>query len=155
MAGGLNLYGYGPNPIGWTDPWGWSPSSVLDTSLGGVVGDNMQAQHVIPVAVWKRHDKFMNSIGLGGTRDTAPNGLLMPDSQAKAAAIGRPVYHNGSHKDYSDLVDRKLGRIKARYNAKLITKAQAQQQVSSLQSSLRKKTVSGRIRTKSSTGRLC
>jgi RHS repeat-associated protein len=155
LAGGLNLYGYGPNPIGWTDPWGWSPSSVLDTSLGGVVGDNMQAQHVIPVAVWKRHDKFMNSIGLGGTRDTAPNGLLMPDSQVKAAAIGRPVYHNGSHKDYSDLVDRKLGRIKARYNAKLITKAQAQQQVSSLQSSLRKKTVSGRIRTKSSTGRLC
>ncbi|ALI01333.1 MULTISPECIES: RHS repeat-associated core domain-containing protein [Pseudomonas] len=83
LAGGLNLYGYGPNPIGWTDPWGWSPRSVLDTSLGGVVGDNMQAQHVTPVAVWKRHDKFMNSIGLGGTRDTAPNGLLMPDSQGR------------------------------------------------------------------------
>ncbi|NVZ77917.1 RHS domain-containing protein, partial [Pseudomonas gingeri] len=155
LAGGLNLYLYGPNPINWIDPWGWSPSSVLDRSLGGVVGDNMQAQHVIPVAVWKRHNAFLKGIGLDGTRDKFGNGLLMPDSQAKAKALGTPLYHNGSHKDYSNLVDKKLGRIKARYNAKLITKAQARQQVASLQHSLRKKTVSGKIRTKSSTGRLC
>jgi RHS repeat-associated protein len=24
LAGGLNLYQYAPNPIGWIDPWGWS-----------------------------------------------------------------------------------------------------------------------------------
>lgn len=24
LAGGLNLYAYAPNPIGWVDPWGWS-----------------------------------------------------------------------------------------------------------------------------------
>jgi RHS repeat-associated protein len=23
LAGGVNLYQYGPNPIGWIDPWGW------------------------------------------------------------------------------------------------------------------------------------
>lgn len=23
LAGGLNLYAYAPNPIGWVDPWGW------------------------------------------------------------------------------------------------------------------------------------
>jgi RHS repeat-associated protein len=26
LAGGLNLYQYAPNPIGWVDPWGWSCS---------------------------------------------------------------------------------------------------------------------------------
>jgi RHS repeat-associated protein len=24
LAGGLNLYQYAPNPVGWVDPWGWS-----------------------------------------------------------------------------------------------------------------------------------
>jgi RHS repeat-associated protein len=24
LAGGLNLYAYGPNPLGWMDPWGWN-----------------------------------------------------------------------------------------------------------------------------------
>ncbi|MBZ9664121.1 DUF6531 domain-containing protein [Pseudomonas sp. LMG 31766] len=155
LAGGINLFQYAPEPYGWVDPWGWSPSSTLDRSLGGIVGDNMQAQHVIPVAVWKRHERFMTAIGLGGTRDKSGNGLLMPDSQVKAKSIGVPIYHNGSHKDYSDLVNRKLSKIERRHTAKLITQAQARQQVESLQRSLRKKTLSGRIQTKSKTGRLC
>ncbi|WP_122690151.1 RHS repeat-associated core domain-containing protein [Pseudomonas viridiflava] len=155
LDGGLNTYTYGPNPIGWVDPWGWSPSAALDRSLGGTVGDNMQAQHLIPVAVWKDHKPFLDSIGMGGTRDTKSNGLHMPDSETKARAVGRKIYHNGSHKNYSDLVDQKLSRISNRYSANMISKAQARQQVESLQRSLRKKTVSGRIRTKSSTGRLC
>ncbi len=155
LDGGLNTYTYGPNPIGWVDPWGWSPSAALDRSLGGIVGDNMQAQHLIPVAVWKDHKPFLDSIGMGGTRDTKSNGLHMPDSETKARAVGRKIYHNGSHKNYSDLVDQKLSRISGRYSANMISKAQARQQVESLQRSLRKKTVSGRIRTKSSTGRLC
>jgi RHS repeat-associated protein len=24
LAGGINLYQYAPNPVGWVDPWGWS-----------------------------------------------------------------------------------------------------------------------------------
>ncbi|WP_110948405.1 RHS repeat-associated core domain-containing protein [Pseudomonas bohemica] len=28
LAGGLNLYQYAPNPIGWVDPWGWSCTVV-------------------------------------------------------------------------------------------------------------------------------
>ncbi|WP_366526432.1 RHS repeat-associated core domain-containing protein [Pseudomonas sp.] len=27
LLGGLNLYQYAPNPIGWVDPWGWAPVS--------------------------------------------------------------------------------------------------------------------------------
>ncbi|RRV03876.1 hypothetical protein EGJ27_23550 [Pseudomonas sp. v388] len=71
------------------------------------------------------------------------------------STIGAKIYHNGSHKDYSALVDEKIERIKNRYYANSLSKAQAKQQVESLQRSLRKKTISGRIRTKSTTGRLC
>ncbi len=28
LAGGLNLYHYAPNPLGWVDPWGLSKCSV-------------------------------------------------------------------------------------------------------------------------------
>jgi RHS repeat-associated protein len=28
LAGGINLYGYAPNPVGWVDPWGWSCTRV-------------------------------------------------------------------------------------------------------------------------------
>ncbi|HID7482823.1 TPA: RHS repeat-associated core domain-containing protein [Morganella morganii] len=24
LMGGLNLYQYAPNPVGWVDPWGWA-----------------------------------------------------------------------------------------------------------------------------------
>jgi RHS repeat-associated protein len=33
IAGGLNLYGYGPNPISWVDPLGWAPKTKA--TIGG------------------------------------------------------------------------------------------------------------------------
>jgi RHS repeat-associated protein len=39
LAGGLNLYQYAPNPIGWVDPWGWSCVRVRHyTNKKGVEG---------------------------------------------------------------------------------------------------------------------
>lgn len=35
LAGGLNLYQYAPNPIGWVDPWGWSCAPNKKTSYQG------------------------------------------------------------------------------------------------------------------------
>jgi len=37
VAGGLNLYSYGPNPIGWIDPMGWKHFAYLitDVAMGG------------------------------------------------------------------------------------------------------------------------
>lgn len=34
MAGGINLYQYGPNPLGWIDPWGWAciPNKIAGTA---------------------------------------------------------------------------------------------------------------------------
>ncbi|MFJ5300122.1 RHS repeat-associated core domain-containing protein [Pseudomonas sp. NPDC088368] len=39
LAGGLNLYQYAPNPVGWVDPWGWSCVRVRHyTSRKGLNG---------------------------------------------------------------------------------------------------------------------
>jgi len=39
LAGGLNLYQYAPNPIGWVDPWGWACVRVRHyTSRKGIKG---------------------------------------------------------------------------------------------------------------------
>ncbi|MFK3795297.1 RHS repeat-associated core domain-containing protein [Pseudomonas sp. NPDC088444] len=35
LAGGLNLYQYAPNPIGWVDPWGWSCTPNKKSSYQG------------------------------------------------------------------------------------------------------------------------
>jgi RHS repeat-associated protein len=35
LAGGLNLYQYAPNPMGWVDPWGWSCTPNKKTSYQG------------------------------------------------------------------------------------------------------------------------
>ena len=154
LAGGINLFQYAPEPYGWVDPWGWSPSSTLDRSLGGVVGDNMQAHHLIPVAVWKKHEGFLTRIGLGSLRDTAPNGLLMPDSSAQAKASKATVYHRGSHANYNALVDRKIERIHRDYKAGIIDKAAAKQRVEGQMKSLRRNIRSGKISTQKG-GRLC
>ena len=35
LAGGLNLYQYAPNPVGWVDPWGWSCTPNKKSSYQG------------------------------------------------------------------------------------------------------------------------
>ena len=151
--GGINIYDYAPNPLNWLDPLGLS-STVLNKDLGGVVGDKMQAHHVIPEEIWGKKKSFLDAIGYQGQRDKAPNGVLLPDSQKTAQTMGKKVYHCGSHANYSQLVEEKLSRIQNRYESGAITADQAKNQVSSLQISLRKKINSGRISTKAACGRL-
>jgi len=39
LSGGINLYQYAPNPVGWIDPWGWSCTRIRHyTSLQGLKG---------------------------------------------------------------------------------------------------------------------
>ncbi|WP_052941683.1 RHS repeat-associated core domain-containing protein [Chromobacterium subtsugae] len=153
LMGGINIYDYAPNPLNWLDPLGLS-STVLNKDLGGVVGDKMQAHHVIPEEIWGKKKSFLDAIGYQGQRDKAPNGVLLPDSQKTAQTMGKKVYHCGSHANYSQLVEEKLSRIQNRYESGAITADQAKNQVSSLQISLRKKINSGRISTKAACGRL-
>jgi len=51
LAGGINLYQYAPNPVGWVDPWGWKPcfrdtkaqahaESIINRHGGIAAGEN-------------------------------------------------------------------------------------------------------------------
>lgn len=70
-------------------------------------------------------------------RDKAENGVLMPDSEAKAKKMKRALYHCGSHPIYSAAINQKLVQIEKEFGDKKITASQARDKVSKLQSSMR------------------
>jgi RHS repeat-associated protein len=137
LAGGMNAYLYAPNPTQWIDPSGLC-SSTLDRNLGGRVGDDKQAHHLIPEEIWGKHKAFFDGIGMGDDRDSKANGLLMPANKEKAKKMKRVFYHCGSHgKVYSPRVDSEVSKIEARFNSGAIDAAEARVQVGALQQSLR------------------
>ena len=128
-------------------------STILNRALGGTPYDNMQAHHLIPVEVWKDNVTFLNTIGLSGQRDTASNGILLYDSEIEARKNNKAFYHNGSHSNYSKIVDTRIKKIQKKYDADIkdimrnhngdiekITKAtqEARKRVENLQNRLRK-----------------
>lgn len=87
-------------------------------------------------------------------RDYFTNGLLMSDSSANAELHGQKLYHRSRHRNYTDMVRIKLENIREKYKNDLIDAKQAKQYTESIQRSLRKKIISGKIKTKSACGRL-
>ena len=51
---------------------------------------------------------LLNTIGLSGQRDTASNGILLYDSKIEARKNNKAFYHNGSHGNYSKIVDTRI-----------------------------------------------
>ena len=49
LAAGLNLYQYGPNPIGWADPWGWACSTTQrrQNKANGKAAENLLHQKLL------------------------------------------------------------------------------------------------------------
>ena len=138
ILGGLRLYGYVEDPLTDTDPFGLGPgdSSALDRALGGAVGDQHQAHHLIPCQVWDNHQAMLDAPGIEMERNAAGNGLLMPSS---TAVQGSNIGHVGSHPQYNALVDANVSQISSDLSAGLITPAQAKKELEDLQSDLRKK----------------
>ena len=137
LIGGLNAYRYAPSPTEWVDPNGLC-SSTLNRSLGGTTGDRMQAHHLIPEEIWNNHSVFFKNIGMEGKRDVAANGILLPDSEAKARQMRKAFYHCGSHGViYSPLVDNQVTAIERRFNQGKITDVQARAEIEALQKRLR------------------
>ncbi|WP_374491519.1 RHS repeat-associated core domain-containing protein, partial [Zoogloea sp.] len=139
LLGGMNVHAYAPNPVEWVDPLGLKKGSCkLDKSLAGKKGDRMQAQHLIPQAVWDKKEGFFNEIGLGGKwRDHRSNGVLMPDNEKDAYALGRKYFHNGSHQNYSDAVEREVERLEFDYSSGRLSAADARMEVGRIQSERR------------------
>ncbi|WP_174804531.1 RHS repeat-associated core domain-containing protein, partial [Lysinibacillus sphaericus] len=157
LAGGNpTLYGYVNDTNKWIDLFGLSKGSrALDKSLGGIKGDGKQAHHLIPELTWDRYASFLDSIGLPREmRDHFTNGLLMSDSPANAKIHGQKLYHRSRHRNYTEMVEKKLDKIYNKFESERINANQAKQYVESLQRSQRKKIISGKIKTKTPCGRL-
>ncbi|WP_170974377.1 AHH domain-containing protein, partial [Citrobacter sp. wls619] len=148
LAGGIRPYGYVHNPLTWIDFFGLSPSGELNKALGGVVGDGLQAHHVIPVDVWNNNASFFNDIGMNGMRDTVGNGILMPGSQTgflNGDGKGMAVYHSSRHDYYSLEVDDLINDIKREFYGGNISKDDARRSVKKLQMKLKQKIWSGDV----------
>ena len=55
LAGGLNLYQYAPNPIGWIDPLGWAPVEPGDVIDYGKRAPGFDKHHGI-LDAWSKHN---------------------------------------------------------------------------------------------------
>ncbi|AGZ37875.1 hypothetical protein PVLB_25480 [Pseudomonas sp. VLB120] len=130
--GGLNLYAYTPNPVGWTDASGLC-STRLNRNLGGIKYDNLQAHHIIPEEIWEDNITFMDDIGVGGNMDNKENGVLMPDSADKAKQMKRKFYHCGSHDVYSRAVQEEISEIASAFYSGAISDGEARQEISAIQ----------------------
>ncbi|WP_114789444.1 DUF6531 domain-containing protein [Niabella yanshanensis] len=136
--GGLRMYKYVANVAAHFDSLGLS-STILNKNLGGVVGDQMQAHHVIPEQVWKANQDFFDDIGLQGQMDKATNGILLPDKASMIDSEGPQIVHRGSHPRYNDEIADRVTNIRGAYDAGLIDASTAKKQVWKLQNEYKNK----------------
>lgn len=158
LAGGILIYGYVSNPNSYIDPSGES-SYRLGKNLekngmnhGGKVtfGPNgnrsteWQAHHIIPEQVWKENNKFFKEIGLRG-RDSASNGVFLPNSKEVASKNNLQYFHYGSHPEYNKRVKKDIEEIQELYKIESgnlkpnIAKTNAINRIRNLQNDYRQK----------------
>ena len=158
LAGGILIYGYVSNPNSYIDPSGES-SYRLGKNLekngmnhGGKVtfGPNgnrsteWQAHHIIPEQVWKENSDFFKEIGLRG-RDSASNGVFLPNSKEVASKNNLQYFHCGFHDKYNDLIRKEITVIYELYTIESktikpdIAKANAINSIRNLQNDFRQK----------------
>ncbi|WP_274797347.1 RHS repeat-associated core domain-containing protein [Lysinibacillus sp.] len=138
LAGGNpTLYGYVSDPNTWIDIFGLSraPSQILAANLkkGGSKTAGHQAHHVIPTNVWKQYQTFFNDIGMGGLRDEAFNGMMIPSNPDTLKGSIFDFIHNTSHSAYNSNVMNRVGNIYAEFDNNLIDEKQARKQIRKLQ----------------------
>ncbi|CAM3942326.1 RHS repeat-associated core domain-containing protein [Flavobacterium branchiophilum] len=135
-SGEFGFYNYVEDTCNIIDVFGLS-STVLNTNLGGVTGDGMQAHHLIPEQTWGNNSTFLNNIGLSGQRDAASNGVLLHDSEIGSQSAGKAIWHRGSHANYSDMVNQRIRSIEARHRVHG-DDARARAEIADLQRRLRR-----------------
>ena len=143
-SGEPNFYASVSDTNSYLDPFGLS-STVLNNNLGGVTGDAMQAHHVIPEEIWGQNQQFLDDIGLGGQRDKATNGILLPDNAGGVTKHGPQVVHRGSHPKYSAEIDGRIQTIKRAHADGLIDDKAARNAVRKLQMEYKNKLWNGDV----------
>jgi len=92
-------------------PLVFESSAKLDRNLGGTVGDQLQAHHLIPEAL-RQHRFVRRARGAGWDHDAHYNGILLPDNPTLSVQRNLPQ-HNGSHGPYNDRVRLLLNNLES------------------------------------------
>ncbi|MBK0124833.1 RHS repeat protein [Pantoea sp. S61] len=153
LMGGLNLYGYVPDPLNWVDPLGLS-SCTLGRNMGARSGDGMANHHLIPEELMK--DKNFKSIferlrKIGWDGDGASNGIFLPGSRELAGQIGLPG-HWSNHNQYTAAVRGRLTQLASQANR--MSDSQLALGVKNIQNWATNGLESGMFKIDSTTGRL-
>ncbi|EON74426.1 RHS repeat-associated core domain contiaing protein [Lysinibacillus sphaericus OT4b.31] len=152
LAGGNpTLYGYVHDPNMEIDSFGLAraPSQVLagNRKKTGDKISGFQAHHVITTNTWKTHQSFFNSIGMGGLRDEAFNGIMMPGNPNTLKGSSFSMIHNTQHPMYSDYVMSRVTDISDQYSLGLINEKEARTDIRKLQIELKNKIQKGHFDT--------
>ncbi|WP_055324663.1 RHS repeat-associated core domain-containing protein [Ralstonia solanacearum] len=153
--GGENLYAYGANPTGWTDPWGWC-STKLGKNMGARTGDGMANHHLIPEELMKHPDyaamfKRLRSMGFDG--DGASNGTFLPGSSQLAKDMGLPG-HWSNHDQFTAAVEVELKKLNQQFLAGRLSDTQLALGIGRVQNMAREGLESGKYVVDAITGRL-
>lgn len=110
LLGGLNLYQYAPNPVGWVDPWGWCAVKLSNnmTKDGTVRPANTAAHHIVGDTSKgaKPARDILKKYGIDV--DDARNGVFLPNKNNIDEALSG-IKHNGRHPDkYIDAVNKRI-----------------------------------------------
>jgi hypothetical protein len=110
---GTHGFRYAPNPVGSVDPLGLDYRSTFWNAAGQLHRDKYQVHHIIPQAVWEKHQAFFNCMKMD--KDSVSNLIGLPKTPE---AVGlRPErqfgtsLHNSKHDAYSTAVDAVVTRI--------------------------------------------
>ncbi|MEK4171428.1 RHS repeat-associated core domain-containing protein [Lysinibacillus sp. FSL L8-0312] len=143
------LYGYVSDTNSCIDPFGLSraPSTILSGNVQkGFKGRNFtgfQAHHVIPTNVWKQYQTFFNDIGIGGLRDQAFNGMMIPSNPDTLKGSTFDFIHNTSHSAYNKNVMNRVATIYEEFDDGFINEKQARTKVRKLQMQLKNQLQTG------------
>ena len=96
----------------------------------GKIPKDFQAHHVIPRELEKKFKEFFKKIGFN-IEDGAINGIGVPPNKAvleaskEADEFASYAFHQGSHPDYTELIESKIIRIRSNYSNGILTESEA------------------------------
>ena len=155
LRGGVNLYLYGGNPIGWIDPFGLC-STKLGENMGARRGDEMANHHLMSEEIMKDSEfkeLFANAKSSGFNGDGASNGIFLPGNQGLAEQTGLPG-HWSNHSQYTDAIRTNVSALNDQFQAGKLSDTQVVLGLGKIQSGARTGLESGAFSVNPTTGKL-
>ncbi|HHX9844064.1 HNH endonuclease [Salmonella enterica subsp. enterica serovar Gatineau] len=104
LAGGMNLYAYAPNPLGWIDPWGWAKCGTQRRNRRPSL-KNKNIDHSKTIVHKDGSTTYFDYKGRSVTYDK--NGV--PDFSAYAEKTARSNDYNGNRSHDNKIANKKAG----------------------------------------------